>query len=375
MADTIENMPIPISFPSSQKIVDISCGYDHTLALSESGKLYAWGYNNYGQLGLGDVIDIFEPMTIEMPGNIFIKQISCGRAHSLLLSTDGHIYSFGLNSHGQLGDGSTSKKMSPILIESDIKFTEIFAFEDISMALSEDNKVYVCGRLRDETQLTLMDTNLDSFQEAINTFSRKVFTYKPLSIKDVFHKKLINNRRLKTMIKVFNEEKYCDLKFKLKLKGSEDKYDYIYVNKWFIANTSEYFERMFANNWSQNNEITINSYSYEAYYHFLRCLYTDSIETEDTDILLEMLSISEDHLDEEFKRKCVQKIKPQMNVQNVCSIYSSSLTNRSKDLEEFCIKFMSKHMSYITETEDYKQMSDSSAKHFLTNFSKLQSNQ
>ena len=134
---------------------------------------------------------------------------------------------------------------------------------------------------------------------------------------------------------------------------------------------------MFANNWSENNnnEIAINSYSYEAYYHFIRCLYTDSIETEEIELLLEILSISEEYLDEEIKRKCVQKIKALMNVQNVCSIYSSSLTNRSTNLEKFCFKFMSKNMSSITETEDYKQMNDRSTKHFLTKFSKLHSNQ
>ena len=90
------------------------------------------------------------------------------------------------------------------------------------MALSEDNKVYVCGSLRVGTQLTLMATNLDSFQEAINTFCRNVFTYKPLSNENVFHKKPLN-RMMRTIVKTFNDDKYCDLKFKLKLRGSERK--------------------------------------------------------------------------------------------------------------------------------------------------------
>ena len=364
-----------MTLDNEEQITAISCGYDHTLVLSITGKVYAWGLNDNGQLGVGDDNERNTPTVMEMPENVFFKQISCGYNHSLLLTTEGHIYSCGLNNCGQLGTGDENNRLVPNLIDSNLKFCKISAFGSTSMALSQCNKVFICGKLRDGTQLTLLDTDLDSFQEAINTFRAKIFTYKPLSFEDLFYKKPIN-RMDRTMAKVFNEEKYCDLKFKLKIKGSEEKFDYIYVQKWFIANTSEYFERMFANNWSENNnnEIAINSYSYEAYYHFIRCLYTDSIETEDLEILLEMLSISDEYLDEELKRKCVQKIKPLMNVQNVCSIYSSSLTNRSKDLEEFCFKFMSKYMSFITESEDYKQMSDSLAKHFLTNYFKLNSN-
>ena len=63
--------PTHISFPNNNKIVSISCGYRHTLALTDNGKVYTWGGNQYGQLGVGDNADRTDPDLIKMPQNTF----------------------------------------------------------------------------------------------------------------------------------------------------------------------------------------------------------------------------------------------------------------------------------------------------------------
>jgi hypothetical protein len=72
----------------------ISCGFGHVLALSESGCVYSWGINSSGQLGVGDNEYRELPILVILKDTI-IEKISCGGYHSLLLSRDGDIYAFG----------------------------------------------------------------------------------------------------------------------------------------------------------------------------------------------------------------------------------------------------------------------------------------
>lgn len=105
------------------RVVAVAAGAAHTIALtSESreriGIVYSWGLNNQGQLGLSKETTsasvketqenvISSPTLIEALHNLFvnIQAVSCGIAHTVFLSDDGHIYSCGLNSFGQLGLG------------------------------------------------------------------------------------------------------------------------------------------------------------------------------------------------------------------------------------------------------------------------------
>src|SRR5690349_17347399 len=98
--------------------IQISCGGHHSLLLNEDGLVFSFGKNEYGQLGLGNKIDQTTPQLITSLENIRIKKISCGRDHSLLLSEDGLIYSFGFNQFGQLGLGNFDNQSTPQLIRS-----------------------------------------------------------------------------------------------------------------------------------------------------------------------------------------------------------------------------------------------------------------
>jgi regulator of chromosome condensation len=82
----------------------IGCGSYHTLlALSSNGYLYACGLNNYGQLGIGSVENFWDLHLVQDLSGKNIVQVAGGTHHSLVLTNDGEVYSFGRADSGQLG--------------------------------------------------------------------------------------------------------------------------------------------------------------------------------------------------------------------------------------------------------------------------------
>ncbi|XP_053163447.1 probable E3 ubiquitin-protein ligase HERC4 isoform X4 [Hemicordylus capensis] len=102
----------------SQKIVYISCGEDHTAALTKEGGVFTFGAGGYGQLGHNSTGHEINPRKVfELMGSI-VTQIACGRQHtSAFVPSTGRIYSFGLGGNGQLGTGSTSNRKSPFPVK------------------------------------------------------------------------------------------------------------------------------------------------------------------------------------------------------------------------------------------------------------------
>lgn len=91
---------------SDEKIIEICCGYYHTIAITERGKLVNWGRNDYGQLGIGSKDHKNAPHYVPLPQSSKILKASCGCYHTLILLSNGRVMVFGRNNKGQLGTGA-----------------------------------------------------------------------------------------------------------------------------------------------------------------------------------------------------------------------------------------------------------------------------
>jgi len=83
----------------------------HSLALTESGEVYAWGQNDKGQLGLGDREGRLTPTKV--PGLAGIKAVAARYYQSFALTESGEVYAWGRNDKGQLGLGDTENRLTP----------------------------------------------------------------------------------------------------------------------------------------------------------------------------------------------------------------------------------------------------------------------
>jgi len=95
----------------------IFAGLDHSVVLKTDGDLWSWGANSAGQLGDGTNIDKNSPTRIGTHTNWTF--ITAAGLHTMAVRTDGTFWGWGLNYQGQLGDGTTISKSSPVRIGTD----------------------------------------------------------------------------------------------------------------------------------------------------------------------------------------------------------------------------------------------------------------
>uniref|UniRef100_A0AAQ4PF37 HECT and RLD domain containing E3 ubiquitin protein ligase 3 n=1 Tax=Gasterosteus aculeatus aculeatus TaxID=481459 RepID=A0AAQ4PF37_GASAC len=105
--------PQPLKSLSGIPLAQITAGGDHSFALSLSGAVFGWGKNRAGQLGLNDEQDRAVPCHIKFLRSQKVCYISCGNEHTAALTKDGGLFTFGEGSWGQLGHGSTNNELLP----------------------------------------------------------------------------------------------------------------------------------------------------------------------------------------------------------------------------------------------------------------------
>jgi gliding motility-associated-like protein len=118
-----------------------------TLALSKDGKLFAFGNNSNGQLGDGTTTSRTTPIELSAPNGEPWTAVSVGRVHSMGLTSSGALYTWGSNSIGQIGDGGSTDDLrpNPVRIMPEKVWVKIQASELSSFAVDKDGKLYAWG--------------------------------------------------------------------------------------------------------------------------------------------------------------------------------------------------------------------------------------
>lgn len=110
------NVPQLIADFEGVPLICIAAGTNHSVAVTCSGLVFAWGRNHKGQLGLGHENDVFKPTEITALRAQSIRHVTCGEEHTLFLTAEGGVFVCGSNVHGQLGLPSAHQCSHPIRI-------------------------------------------------------------------------------------------------------------------------------------------------------------------------------------------------------------------------------------------------------------------
>ncbi|XP_065847291.1 RCC1 domain-containing protein RUG3, mitochondrial [Euphorbia lathyris] len=144
------------SVPSKVKaltvpVAAVYCGGFFTTVLTEEGQIWNWGANSNYELGRGDKVGGWRPNPIPSLENVRIIQVASGGYHSLALTDEGRVLSWGFGGHGQLGHSSIESERTPRVIDAlaDQNVVYIACGGSSSAAITDKGKLYMWGNGKD----------------------------------------------------------------------------------------------------------------------------------------------------------------------------------------------------------------------------------
>jgi alpha-tubulin suppressor-like RCC1 family protein len=140
-----ESSLIPRRVAGLEGISQIAAGDRHSLAVRASDhKLWVWGSNAFGQLGLETSAELVDH-PVELDVGLEVHAARAGGWHTLLLDGTGQLWAFGLNVYGQLGDGSTTDSRAPVKVGVPTPVTSFAAGQYHNLAVGPGGKVWGFG--------------------------------------------------------------------------------------------------------------------------------------------------------------------------------------------------------------------------------------
>jgi alpha-tubulin suppressor-like RCC1 family protein len=135
---------VPVAVATLTDVVDLAAGLEHSVAVRSDGSVWTWGRNTLGQLGSGNTVGP-RSTPAPVPGLSSIRAIAAGADHVLALDADGRVWAWGANGDGQLGDGSTTQRVSPVVVAG-LRASKIGASGSSSWAVGVDGTFWSWGR-------------------------------------------------------------------------------------------------------------------------------------------------------------------------------------------------------------------------------------
>ena len=154
---------VPVQVPQGQipagaTIKDLACGDKFAVAIASDGNAYAWGENDEGQLGDGTTTARTSPVLVAQgarPAGVSYTSISAGNVNRkavAALGSDGRVYGWGANNSGQLGNGTTTDSLTPVVasagaIPADVRIVDVTMLSSGSsvVALGSNGRAYAWG--------------------------------------------------------------------------------------------------------------------------------------------------------------------------------------------------------------------------------------
>ncbi len=140
-------VPVPVGLPAGAEVTAVAGGDAHSLAVTSAGTVLAWGRNRVGQLGDGSNINRSTPVDVRLPPGTTVTAVAAGFNHSLALTSTGTVLAWGDNSTGQLGDGTATNRSTPVAVSfpPGTVITAVAAGGVHSLALTSAGTVFAWG--------------------------------------------------------------------------------------------------------------------------------------------------------------------------------------------------------------------------------------
>lgn len=137
--------PVSICETNTKTFCKIAAGENSSLAIDKNGKIWSWGGNSYGQLGINSTSSVNTPVSVLGAAKTFC-QISIGTYNVAAIDKNGKVWCWGINTYGQLGDNSVTNKCTPVSIAGSAKtFCHIQCLNQAAYGIDKNGKLWVWG--------------------------------------------------------------------------------------------------------------------------------------------------------------------------------------------------------------------------------------
>lgn len=139
--------PVLVDALQERRIVQIACGSGHTVVLTDEGEVFTWGRGDDGRLGHGDNGWKFVPRLVEELRGRNIRHVTCGSYHTAAVTVSGDLYTWGGGMYGKLGHGNETGHSTPYLVESlkGLQVKQVACGSRHTVVLLENKDVYTWG--------------------------------------------------------------------------------------------------------------------------------------------------------------------------------------------------------------------------------------
>eukprot|EP00904_Undaria_pinnatifida_P006408 jgi/Undpi1/2898/HiC_scaffold_14.g06275.m1 len=306
----------PVRHPTCTAVTkQLACGYFHTVALSASGEVFAFGRNDYGQLGNGHRESMWQAGQVPDLAGKQIIQVACGCYHTISLDSEGRVYPFGRNNHGQLGTGTTEDSCRPCFVEK----------------LSES---FVC-------------------QVAAGFYHTLCLTGPALSGRE-------GTRGAKSLssdlYRLLNNPAGSDVTFKVEGEA-------IFGHRCIIGARCEPLACMLDGPMKEASNtggggIPVPNQRRSVFLAFLEFLYTDKVmalgaDCLDLEFCLDLLEIADQYLVDALERLCENTVLKGITEYNACELLMTADSRRATSLRRKCLEFIVRNTGRVYATGGY----------------------
>ena len=118
------------------------------MVVTDTGLLYSFGWNFYGQLGLGHQANRNTPSQVAIEA---VRSVCAGYNHTVAITREGRLFTWGSNGHGLLGHGDTAYRFTPTVVASiaNLKAKQVTAGVECTLVLDAEGSIWIAGRLRE----------------------------------------------------------------------------------------------------------------------------------------------------------------------------------------------------------------------------------
>ena len=309
--------PIPDEDGRVSLVAQVACGYYHTVGITEEGKVFSFGRNDYGQLGHGDRQNVRNPRIVDALRDETVIQVSCGCYHTLFLVDDGRAYSVGRNNHGQLGINTQHDSAVPEKVPGMKPISLLAAgfYHSICMTSSDGG-----GHLGPNQRHQVGASLSNDMRKMLNNSARSDVTF------------IVEGRP-------------------------------IYAHRCIIMARCEPLERMLEGPMreSQERDIVLHDMKYDPFFAFVEFLYTDHVEglhprVVSLEFALDLLSVADQFLVQSLKGICESAIEKSISVDNVALMLRTADERQALNLRKKCFQFLMRNFGKVIGTPSFAEL-------------------